>query len=40
MGGQQHALPHSPREAEDYSMDGDGPNDNDNPGYVSLFIEV
>lgn len=38
MGGQQPGMPHSPRDAEDYSMDVDGPGDN--PGYVSLFIEV
>ncbi|XP_024376501.1 cation-chloride cotransporter 1 [Physcomitrium patens] len=38
MGGQQHAMPHSPRDPEDYSMDVDGPSDN--PGYVSLFIET
>lgn len=31
-------MPHSPRDPEDYSMDVDGANDN--PGYVSLFIEV
>jgi potassium/chloride transporter 4/5/6 len=38
MGGQQPGMPHSPRDPEDYSMDVDGPSDN--PGYVSLFIEV
>lgn len=31
-------MPQSPRDPEDYSMDVDGPTDN--PGYVSLFIEV
>nr|XP_024365910.1 cation-chloride cotransporter 1-like isoform X2 [Physcomitrium patens] len=38
MGGQQNAMPHSPRDPEDYSMDDAGPSDN--PGYVSLFIET
>lgn len=38
MGGQQPALPQSPRDTEDYSIDVGNPGEN--PGYISLFFEV
>lgn len=38
MGGQQPAMPQSPRDTEDYSIDVGRPGEN--PGYISLFFEV
>jgi hypothetical protein len=37
MGGQQPAMPSSPRNTEDYEIDV---QPSENPGYISLFFEV
>jgi hypothetical protein len=37
MGGQQPAMPSSPRNTEDYEINV---RPSENPGYISLFFEV